>query len=62
MSRQQSRLGPESTFEYQEGCDARRKSKTRDACPYGGCQLEIRSRWLAGWHDTDMTMSRRRLP
>lgn len=49
---------PESSHEYKEGCYARTLKKPRDLCPYGHCQLEVRSRWLAGWNDTDISLSK----
>lgn len=45
---------PERTIEYREGQTACLWDKSRDACPYGRCQLFERSLWLAGWHDMDM--------
>ncbi|WP_313461547.1 ribosome modulation factor [Pseudomonas nitroreducens] len=61
MNNQAPLTFPERTAEYIEGAESRRGKFSRGACPYGQHMMFERSLWLAGWHDTDMAMTARRV-
>ena len=42
-----------------EGKNARKFELHKEACPYGMTKMRLKHLWLAGWHDADMTLSRR---
>jgi len=46
---------------HAEGWIAREDGLCREACPYVTApELELRSWWLAGWHDKDQELDTRR--
>lgn len=50
-------MNPQETpSQYSDGYAARMRGDGRDACPYGGIDMEMRHWFLAGWHDADIEL------
>lgn len=38
---------------YADGAWARSKRKSKETCPYGNTEINLRCQWLGGWNDKD---------